>query len=474
MTTVHAERALLQPPGEVAGALIALTEDQWFERKSARIQPRDLADTLVGFGNAEGGTIVVGLWDGKLEGTDANQRLRNEQMQAAVDLTVPPVRARARLLPCEHPDGTADHLLVIDVEPGDGVVHANRKDTAFLRVGDENRKLTFAQRQELTYDKGQGTYETRLLGADDPCPLDEVLLHQYAQAVGAPDPVRLLEARGMTRGDRLTVAGALLFAESPSAIFPEAHLRVLRYRGSERGTGSRQQLLADVRIEGPLPRQILEARRHVREQQPTRRALDADGLFSAMPLVPEDAWLEGIVNAVIHRSYSMAGDHTRIEIFDDRIEITSPGRFPGVVALADPQNAPRFARNPRIARVLADLNFGQELGEGIKRIYEEMRLAGLSDPLYHQSSGAVHLTLSGLPADRKLDALLPFDHRDVVTALRESQRLSTGELAERIGLTRPAALKRLNRMRDAGLIEWVGKSARDPRAYWTLTRGRGG
>lgn len=468
MTTVHAEQALQRPVEEVGRALLALPEDQWFDRKSARIPAKELADTLIGFGNAEGGTVVVGLWNGTIEGTDGHPRLRNAQMQAAIDFTVPPVRARSRLLECRHDDGRGDHLLVIDVEAGDSVVHVNRKDAAFLRVGDENRRLTFAQRQEPTYDKGQGTYETRLIHDTQSVDLADALLESYAEAVGAADPHALLEARGMARQGQLTVAGALLFADNAGAIFPEAHLRVLRYRGSERGTGSRQQLVEDIRVEGPLPRQILQAQRIVREQQPTRRALNADGLFANMPLVPEDAWLEGIVNAVVHRSYSLAGDHTRIEIFDDRIEITSPGRFPGLVALADPKNAPRFARNPRIARVCADLNFGQELGEGIKRIYEEMRLAGLNDPLYHQSSGAVHLELSGLPADRKLDALLPFDHRDVVAALREAQRLSTGELAEQIGLTRPATLKRLNRMRAAGLIEWVGKSPKDPRAYWTL------
>lgn len=468
MTTARAERALLAPRSELGSKLLALPEDQWFDRKSARVSPKDLADALVGFGNADGGTVVVGLSDGVVEGTDVNPRLRNDQMQASLDFTVPPVRTRSRLVACERGDGMGDHLLVIDVLPADDVVHANRKDVAFLRVGDENRKLTFAQRQELAYDRGQGTYETRLVGPAHAIHLDDRLLGHYATALGASDPHGVLAARGMARDGQLTVAGALLFGKDAGAVFPEAHVRVLRYRGSERGTGSRQQLVEDERVEGPLPHQIMRARELVRSVQPTRRALNAEGTFAPMPLVPEDAWLEGIVNAVVHRSYSLAGDHTRIEIFDDRIEITSPGRFPGIVALTSPQDAPRFARNPRIARVCADLNFGQELGEGIKRIYEEMRLAGLSEPLYRQTSGAVHLVLSGLPADRKLDALLPFDHRDIVAALRESQRLSTGEIEDRIGLTRPATLKRLTRMRDAGLIEWVGKSPKDPRAYWTL------
>jgi ATP-dependent DNA helicase RecG len=138
--------------------------------------------------------------------------------------------------------------------------------------------------------------------------------------------------------------------------------------------------------------------------------------------------------------------------------------------MAEPENAPRYARNPRIARVLADLNFGQELGEGIKRMYEEMRLAGLQAPLYRQTSGAVHVELSGEPVDRRLDAMLPAETREIVSALRNAERLSTIELARAVGLSRPALLKRLNTLRDAGVVTWVGKSAKDPRAYWTLPR----
>lgn len=60
-------------------------------------------------------------------------------------------------------------------------------------------------------------------------------------------------------------------------------------------------------------------------------------------MVPEDAWLKGSVNAVVHRSYSLAGDHIRVDIFDDWMEIHSPGRLPGIVDLADPREAPRLA-----------------------------------------------------------------------------------------------------------------------------------
>ena len=468
MPTVLVAAALALPPEQVGFRLLDFTEDQWFDRKSIRISPQALADAEIGLANAEGGTLVVGLRQGRVEGTDADERRRNELIQAAIDFTHPPVRARARLVPCVDEAGHTNNLLVIDVEPSDKV-HSNNKDEVFLRVGDETRKLTFVQRRELMYDKGEAAYEATALPGTDASDIRMSLLENYAEALEHPSPERLLPARGFsTPSGQLTVAGLLLFGDHPQTQLPTAIVRVLRYQGLERGTGARQRLLEDVRCEGPIPEVLGQAHAAIRRLQPTRRALGPTGLFEPVGLVPEDAWLEGLVNAVVHRSYSVAGDHIRVEIFDDRIEVESPGRFPGLVNLNDPLNTTRFARNPRIARVCADLNFGQELGEGIRRIFEEMRLAGLGDPLYTQTASSVRLTLSGIPVDRALEARLPPASRQVLTALRDAGRLGTGDLAQVLGVSRPVAIRRLTALRDVGLIEWVGNSPRDPRAYWQL------
>lgn len=464
------ERALSLLAEEIGPALIALPEDQWFDRKSARIKSRALGDVLVGFGNADGGVVVIGVADGVVEGVDQLGGRLNDLMQAHLDHVVPPARTRSRLVDCLDSAGRPNHLLVLDIAPSDGVVHTNARDDVFLRVGDENRRLSFAQRQELVYDRGHDTYEAHLLRGTYYDDLDDALLDQYAEALAAPDPLRLLVARGLGDGVHLTVAGFLLFARYPQSQLPEAYIRVLRYIGTERGSGARQRLIDDERIEGPIPTALIAARATIDRLQPVRRALTSSARFERVPLVPEDAWIEGLVNAAVHRSYSLAGDHIRVEIFDDRMEISSPGRFPGLVDLSDPLSAPRFARNPRIARVCADLQFGQELGEGIRRIYEEMRLAGLQDPVYKQSAASVHLTLSGEPVDRQLDAQLTPDARAVSVALRDAGRLSTGEIAEVIGRSRPYVLSVLRSLDDAGIVRWIGKSKRDPRAYWETIR----
>ncbi|WP_050897173.1 ATP-binding protein [Patulibacter medicamentivorans] len=468
MSTVPVHAALHQSIEKVGPALLAIAEDQWFDRKSSKVGARTLAEALCGMANADGGSIVVGLHDGVVEGTDGRPDRRNAQMQAGIDFCVPPVHAKTRLAKCVNDNGVEDHLLVIAIDTSD-VVHATTKDEVFLRMGDETRKLGFHQRQELTYDKGQASFEARELPEMGLADLDIGLLDDYAGALGSNDGVQVLRARGLAVGDRLTVAGSLLFARNPQRALPESFVRVLRYRGRERGSGARQQLLQDERIEGPIPWVLSRARAAIYDLQPKRRALQPSGTFGDVPLIPADAWLEGLVNAVVHRSYSAGGDHIRIEIFDDRMEISSPGRFPGLVDLQDPRAVTRFARNPRIARVCSDLHFGQELGEGIRRIFDEMRQAGLVDPAYRQTSGSVELTLLAEPVDRELEARLPGHARAITSALRQAGRLSTGEVTDLLGLSRPVVQRELAALREAGVIEWVGKSPRDPRAFWRIT-----
>jgi ATP-dependent DNA helicase RecG len=195
------------------------------------------------------------------------------------------------------------------------------------------------------------------------------LLASYAAAVGHPDPARLLRARGLIdRKDNLTIGAVLLFAEQPQQWLPEANVRILRYRGAERGSGSRQQLLEDIRIDGPVPLQLTTAQEAIFRLVPARRALASTGRFERIGLVPRDAWLEGLVNAVIHRSYSISGDHIRIEIFDDRIE---------------------------------------------SEIFDDRIEIGLADPVYRQTSGSVRLILNSAPIDVELESRLPRGARDL-------------------------------------------------------------
>ena len=476
MTANQVDAALAADRSDVGRRLLALPEDQWFDRKSIRVRAQDLDRPLTAFANAEGGVIVIGLSDGRVEGIRSHASKQNAIRQAALDFTVPPVRAHVEQVGCINDAGEVDALLVIRVDPGE-LVHETRAGDVYLRVGDESRKLGFAARQELEFDKGQGQYDGRPVPDVRIADLDRKLVQNYRSRVGASSDLKLFRARSLlTPKDELTNAGYLLFAPRPQDRFPEAYIRVIRFLTSERGTGARLGVEegSDIRIEGPIPRAIQEADRVISSLIPKRRALAESGLFEARPIVPREAWLEGVVNAAIHRSYSLSGDHIRVEIYPDRVEIESPGRFPGLANPALPLEIPRFARNPRIARVCADLRIGQELGEGIKRMFDEMRIVGLRDPAYRQTAGSVRLTLAALPRLPATQAArLPKGSQQILDALRTAgvAGLGSGEVSEAAGLSRPAANARLRALREEGLIVWHGKSSKDPRARWTLAEG---
>jgi ATP-dependent DNA helicase RecG len=466
--------ALQAPRADVGRLLLELSEDQWFDRKSILIKPKDLARHLIALGNAEGGTLVVGLQSGVVQGVASHPTQVNALRQAPLDFTSPPVRARFEQVGCVNKAGEADELLVIRVEPGERVHEAADGD-CFLRVGDESRRLTYHQRRELEYDRGQSQYDGLPADGVDPSHLDARLVSRYGQKIGlSGDARRVLVARSLlTLGGELTNAAYLLFGKQPQQLFPQAYVRVLRFLDIRRGTGARLELddSSDYKVEGPIPLVVERAQEVVESLVPRRRALGSSGRFEAVPVVPRDAWLEGLVNAVIHRSYSLAGDHVRVEVYPDRVEIESPGRFPGLGDPRHPLRISRFARNPRIARVCADLRIGQEPGEGIRRMFEEMRRVGLTDPVYRQTSGSVRLVLSSMPRlDPVMASRLPAGSQQVLDALRSgSGPMGTGEIAEALGVSRPAAIRRLRALEDAGLVRWLGKSKKDPRAAWMLT-----
>ena len=474
MTSNVVDSALAETLEDRAYLLLAAHEDQWFERKSARVEPKKLAAAICAFANAEGGTVVIGLSEGNVEGIDELSKIaKNNLRQTHIDHIEPPVRAEYSEVTCLNADGIPRTLLVVDLQPSE-LVHQTKDATCYLRVGDESVRLTFDQRRELVYDKNSSQYESEVVDGANFEELDHALLQNYSDAISASqDLPSLLRNRGLaTRDGQITVAGYLLFGKEPAQRFPNAHIRIIKFHSDDRGTGSRLNVDGnhDYRVEGPIPKTVMQALAIMRKIVPVRRHLGDEGLFEDHPLIPEAAWLEGIVNAAVHRSYSLAGDHIRIEVFPTRIEFHSPGRFPGIVNLSNAQEIDRYARNPRIARVCADLRIGQELGEGIKRIYEEMRRVGLTDPIYTQTRAKVQLTLQAvnriLPA--VLERLPPWS-QDVLDALRQAGgESSTGDLAKALERTKPTVTTRLKALEKENLVEWVGQSPRDPRAIWRI------
>ena len=188
------DQILALPPAEAINQLSAAPESQWFERKSGRIQAKDLAVALVALANAEGGCIVVGLEAGSVRAADPARA--NDLRQAAMGWTIPTVRVRIDefLVP-----GDSEALLIFRVDPGERV-HELRTGECYLRVGDESRKLSFAQRQELEYDRCVASSDGTPAGISMTRP-SKMQLEHYRAAIGSATPRDMLHARGLLTPD---------------------------------------------------------------------------------------------------------------------------------------------------------------------------------------------------------------------------------------------------------------------------------
>ena len=183
---------------------------------------------------------------------------------------------------------------------------------------------------------------------------------------------------------------------------PCARVRVLKFDGARMETGRRLNIVKERTFDGPLPKVIDSVKYMISEQLREFQYLGDDGVFKVIPEYPEFAWFEGIINAVTHRNYAIAGDHIRVSLYDDRMEILSQGKLPNIVTL-DNMRFTRYSRNPSIARVLSELGWVRELNEGVQRIYDEMAAYFLHEPVFTEPNDAsVLLTLENSISSRIL------------------------------------------------------------------------
>ena len=455
-------------PAERAKQLGEPPENQWFDRKGPRISQTELAKAMVGMANAEGGLLAIGFRDGECAGVDPSSKAASGWRQAAATRTEPPVAAEFEFLDCRGAGGETVPVCLIEIAAGQAV-HRTAGDEVYLRVGDSNLLQRFEQRLALHYDRADTGFEQRPaapFGDDD---LDEALVAAYLDEIGETRREAHLRTRKFIGpDDRATAAGVLMFGAAPQAAFPQALVRVLRFKGTERLYGADQNLIFDRRCGGTLPAQIEAASEAIAEQMPRRHALGAGGKFEWMPLLPEAAWKEALVNAVIHRAYSNFGDQVRVSIYEDRLEVHSPGRFPGLATPRDLPNVIRFARNPQIARAMSELSYGEEIGEGLRRMIREMEAHGRPPPLVEQTPGGVAVTLQIAPGLPAALADAPATAAALYRRLAASGGLRTGELARAARVSAPTARKYLRVLEEAGLIRRVGSGPLDPRARWVL------
>ena len=275
-----------------------------------------------------------------------------------------------------------------------------RKDNEqiFLRVDDRNKQLDRDAVRNLEYDKQIRKFEDEIEPEFDFNDLDIKLLNGYKQKLNYQgDTLDLLEKRHLAlKKDgvfRIKKACVLLFAKDPEKYITSASLRYIRYEGTDAKVGTEHNVVKDERFENNIPWIINQVKKFLKTTLKDFYFLDIEsGRFNKVPEYPEEAWLEGVVNALCHRSYNVQGNAIYVKHYDDRLEISNSGPLPAQVNVENIRTE-RFSRNPRIARALEDMGFVRQLNEGVSRIYLSMEKSMLSTPEYVEKNGNVYLTL---------------------------------------------------------------------------------
>lgn len=470
--------------------MVKESENKYFDCKSAKIKPSEIADLISAFANAEGGTIVIGISDKKriIEGiNNIGTDKINDFISAPKDCCRPMPQYKEEFIDVINSEGQEDRVLLLHIFASIDQVIRTKNDSTFLRIGDRTKELKGEDLRNLEYSKSTRHFEDECNMDAEIEDLDQNLIEKYKKIIGAEmvDTEQMLRARGFIKkvnGEtHLTNAAVLLFAENIQQFYPNCRIRFVRYDGTSEQVGTNINIVKDVNIEYPVLRIIDKAKEFVATQLREFTALNpATGMFQIVPEYPEFAWLEGIVNAVAHREYGMSGSYIKVTMFDDRLEIQSPGRLPNIVNIDNIQ-VTRYSRNPRMARVLTEFGWVRELNEGVKRIFSDMESFYLEPPVYSEPEQTVKLVLKNNIAMRSIrqrGKIIDNIGEDVWNTLDDMEKkilmymgshklVTTSDLAAHVERTSKTVSGRLNHLIELNIIKRNGTRT-DPKQTYEL------
>lgn len=389
-----------------------------FKRVSGQMVGKALI-AISAFANTEGGILVLGLADRKQEigakrlyGIEENVEAVDDLIRKLDTQITPPVEGLKFLRwPCTLRDGIAGHVVLVQIGKSDKV-HSIVDQGTWKRMDSSNRQMSAVEVTELSYQRGVRSAESEILPIDfDLLNTNVLSLFLSARGLKIGSFTEQLERVGLAvkvEGRIMpTRAAVLLFADEPGSLLAahgsRADIRLMVYDGKQVVPEATPNLRKTPKtIRGPLIEQIDVAIRVVLDELAQGLTLASSG-FKAKHSYPQRVVKEAIVNAVIHRDYRLNRD-IFIRIFDDRIEIESPGVFPGAITPSNVDKLGSKARNPLIAQNMREFPVPPNIdaGEGVKMMFAEMAQAMLYPPQYRQNTEVAveSVTLILLNAER--------------------------------------------------------------------------
>jgi len=367
-------------------AILQNGENSGVEFKLDRVEPRDLAKELVALANFDGGMVLLGVDDrGQIQGL-TRERVEEWVMSVCRDKIRPELIPYFEVLKGVEP---GKDIAVVRVSRGWTAHHVwhNHHRTYYIRVGSQSREASPEELERLFQQRGGFRVEIRPVQGTDLQDLDLRRLRDYFGRIRGQETPDINDARAWTTllvnteimaetdlGPAVTVGGLLLFSKSPRRFLPQAGIDAVAFPGLERDLATieraslRGPMLPLTSEVGLVENGLVEETVHfVRRNTPVEAYLE-DGIRRVeRPAYPVEVVREVVVNALVHRDYLLSSSDIELAIYQDRLEIISPGRLPNGVTPERMRYGIRASRNQLLVDVMRDNGYLERLGMGISR-----------------------------------------------------------------------------------------------------------
>jgi len=355
--------------------MIPERENQYVEFKEEAVSASELAEEIVAFANAEGGEIWLGV-DDQGRAVGLTRSYEEDVINICRSGCIPPIH------PAYEPQTIARRAVARIVIPkGPDRPYYTSRNRYYLRVGSTKRVASREELMRLFQAAGLFHYDTVEVAAAQKSQLnlsdiaDYFTRYELAFAdESEAERDRLLRASDVLgEGGRPTVGGLLVFGVSPERVLPQAGIQFAHFRGRELDAD-----LADKKFfGGSLPRQVDNALAAIKANRQVASTIEGSRRVEA-PGYPDRVFRELLVNAVVHRNYSLTGAQVRVLLFADRCEFISPGKLPNTVRIEKLAVGTSFARNPMLVRFMENLGYVDRLGRGLPMVVREAAKLGLA------------------------------------------------------------------------------------------------
>ncbi len=430
--------------------ILKLNENHFNDLKSKDIAPASLTKTISAFSNAVGGELYIGIDEIENNGNSlrewrgfVNEEEANGHIQIFEKLF--PVGDYYSYTFLSHPTSNG-LVLQVSIKKNLHIVKASN-DNVYKRRSAQNLKLTTQEElKRLELDKGLASFEDVPLNIPVETVSDSLVIYEFMiEVIPTVEPLPWLKNQLLIRNNLPTVAAVLLYAEIPQAALPkQSGIKVYRYK-TKADEGTRETLVFDpISVEGCIYTQVYEAVRQTKKIIDDEKVLRETGLEDLT--YPDKALHEIVTNAVLHRDYSIASD-IHIRIFDNRVEVLSPGSLPGHVTEANILNE-QFARNGNLVRLVNKFPNppNKDVGEGLNTAFDEISELRLKKPVIQELENAVLVTISHEP--------LASAEKIVMEYLDTHDEIHNSTARELTGVKTSDSMKSIfYRMQEKGLIE---------------------